>query len=90
MSMKLITIDIKSEGQSVMEALAQFEIEVESYKKGGFKVMKVIHGYGSHGIGGAIKVEFLKKCKDLKNRGRILDYVCCDQWTEKNTVRKMA
>lgn len=88
--MKLITIDIKSEKQSVAEAMAQFLVEVEAYKKGGFKVMKVIHGYGSHGVGGAIKQEFLKKCKDLKNRKIIEDFTCCDKWTEKNIVRKIA
>lgn len=88
--MKLITIDIKSEKQTVAEAIAQFLVELESYKKGGFKVMKVIHGYGSHGVGGAIKTEFLKKCRDLKNQKKIEDYVCCESWTPKNIVRKIA
>ena len=88
--MKLVTIDIKSENQTVAEAIAQFLVEVEAYQKGGYKVMKVIHGYGSHGVGGAIKNAFLKKCQDLKNRARIEDFVCCDHWTEKNVVRKIA
>lgn len=88
--MQLITIDIKSDRQTVREAIAQFLIEVESYKKGGYKVMKVIHGYGSHGVGGAIRNEFLKKCRDLKNTGKIEDYVSGDQWQVNNVVRKMA
>lgn len=88
--MKLITIDIKSERQTVDQAIAEFLVEVDSYKKGGFKVMKVIHGYGSHGVGGAIRLAFLKKCKELKSRHIIYDYVSCDNWTEKNTVRKVA
>lgn len=88
--MQLITIDIKSERQTVAEAIAQFLIEINAYKKGGFKVMKVIHGYGSHGVGGAIKNEFLKKCKELKNRQVIEDYTCCDKWTDKNIVKKIA
>lgn len=88
--MQLITIDIKSDQQSVAEALAQFENAVETYKIGGYKVLKVIHGYGSHGIGGAIRVEFLKKCKDLKNRKIIYDYTCCDKWIDKNPVKKIA
>ena len=88
--MQLITIDIKSDRQTVSEAIAQFLVEVDSFKKGGFKVMKVIHGYGSHGVGGAIRTAFLNKCEDLKRRGKIEDYVCCDNWTPKNTVRKIA
>ncbi len=88
--MRLITIDIKSERQTVNEAIAQFLVEVDAYKKGGFKVMKVIHGYGSHGVGGAIRDTFLKKCQDLKNRKMIEDFTCCDKWTDKNVVRKIA
>lgn len=88
--MKLITIDIKSDGQVVAQAIAQFLVEVESYKKGGFKVMKVIHGYGSHGIGGAIKSAFLKKCEDLKHQHKIDDYTCCDKWIKGNVVKKIA
>ena len=88
--MKLITIDIKSEKQTVAEAIAQFLVEVDAYKKGGFKVMKVIHGYGSHGVGGAIRQAFLKKCQDLKNRQIIEDFTCCDKWTDKNVVKKIA
>ena len=88
--MKLITIDIKSEHQTVAEAIAQFLVEVDAYKKGGFKVMKIIHGYGSHGVGGAKKVAFLKKCQDLKNKKILEDFVCCDKWTDKNVVRKIA
>ncbi|MBE7076987.1 MAG: hypothetical protein E7374_03780 [Clostridiales bacterium] len=88
--MKLITIDIKSERQTVAEAVAQFLIEVESYQKGGFKVMKVIHGYGSHGVGGAIRNAILKKCTDLKNRKKIEDFVPGDKWSIKSTAKKIA
>ena len=88
--MKLITIDIKSEKQTVAEAIAQFLVELEAYKKGGFKVMKVIHGYGSHGVGGAIRVAFLKKCQELKSRKIIEDFTCCDKWVDKNVVKKIA
>ena len=88
--MQLITIDIKSNKQTVSEAIAQFEMELKTYQFGGFKVLKVIHGYGSHGVGGAIKQAFLKKCAELKSRKIIEDYTCCDKWTEKNIVRKIA
>lgn len=70
--------------------MAQFLIELESYKKGGFKVLKVIHGYGSHGKGGIIRTEFLKKCKELKSKHKIEDFVCGDTWNSNKTVRKMA
>lgn len=88
--MKLITIDIKSNQQTVAEAIAQFEIEVEAYRKGGYKVMKVIHGYGSHGVGGAIRIELIKKLKHLKSRGKIFDYCLGNEWPSAKQVKKMA
>lgn len=88
--MKLITIDIKSEQQTARQAIAQFLTEVDACRIGGYKVMKVIHGYGSHGVGGAIKREFLRECQNLKNRGKIDDFVCCDNWTDNSVVRKIA
>ena len=88
--MKLITIDIKSEQQTVKQAIAEFLVEIDACRIGGFKVMKVIHGYGSHGVGGAIKREFLRECQNLKNRGKIEDFVCCDNWTERNITRRIA
>ena len=88
--MKLITLDIKSERQTVTEAIAQFLVELDALKVGGYKVLKVIHGYGSHGVGGAIKSAFLKKCEELKKRRLIYDYICCDKWVPNNSVRKVA
>lgn len=88
--MKLITIDIKSERQTVREAIAQFLTELEAYQKGGFKVMKVIHGYGSHGVGGAIRTELMKILRDLKNRKKIVDYIPGNEWPSAKQAKKMA
>ena len=33
---------------------------------------------------------FLKKCQDLKNKKVIEDFTCCDKWTDKNVVKKIA
>ena len=35
-------------------------------------------------------VNELKKCKELKNKNIIYDYTCCDKWTDKNVVKKIA
>ena len=39
--MKLITIDIKSDKQTVAQAIAQFLVELEAYKKGGTSYEKL-------------------------------------------------
>ena len=40
-----------------------------------------MHGYGSHGKGGAIKVELSKKLRQWKNSGFIVDYFGGDEWS---------
>ncbi len=88
--MKLISIDIKSDKQTVAEAIAQFLIELDACKKGGFKVMKVIHGYGSHGVGGAIRTELIKTLKQLKGKGTIQDYCLGTDLANAKTFKKIA
>lgn len=86
----LSVIDVKSDMQTCLMAVAQLEIEIEACKLGGFNVLKVIHGYGSHGVGGAIKKEVHKRLKQMKSQKLIKDYLPCEQWTQSNPKRNMA
>ncbi len=71
-------------------AVAQLEIEIEACKLGGFNALKVIHGYGSHGVGGEIKKEIHKRLKQMKAQKLIFDYLPCEKWTPNNPIRKLA
>ena len=68
-------INIKSEGQTVSLALSEFLVELDRAKFAGVKVIKVVHGYGSHGKGGEIKKNLHKLLQDLKNRKQIREYI---------------
>lgn len=68
-------INIKSEGQTVSLALSEFLVELDRAKFAGIKVIKVVHGYGSHGKGGEIKANFHRLLTDLKNRRKIRDFI---------------
>ena len=87
--MRVLYIDVKSDMQTCLMAVAQLEIEIDACKLGGFKVLKVIHGYGSHGVGGAIKQEIHKRLKQMKSQKIITDYIPCEQWTPNNPKRAM-
>ena len=50
----LLVFNIKENSHTVEEALANFEIELENAKLQNAKILKVIHGYVSNGVGGAI------------------------------------
>ena len=88
--MRVLYIDVKSEMQTCLMAVAQLEIEIDACKLGGFNALKVIHGYGSHGVGGAIKQEIHKRLKQMKSQGKIKEYIPCEKWTQNNPKRKMA
>ena len=88
--MRVLHIDVKSDNQTCLMAVAQLEIEIDACKLGGFNALKVIHGYGSHGVGGAIKKEIHARLKQLKAQQQILDYIPCEKWTPNNPKRKLA
>ena len=88
--MRVLEIDIKSNNQTCLMAVAQLEIEIDACKLGGFKALKVIHGYGSHGVGGAIKKEIHARLKQMKAQKLIFDYISCEQWTHSNPKRSTA
>ena len=62
-------INIKGDGQTVSLALAQFEIEADICRQAGFPMLKVLHGYGSHGVGG-----------EIKRQGKIAGFIPCEKW----------
>ncbi len=76
-SMKFLNL---REGYSVESAIATVEIEVEFLQKEGGGILKVLHGYGSHGRGGVICIELRKNLMAWKRRGFIKDYFTGDKW----------
>lgn len=85
--MRVLHIDVKSDNQTCLMAVAQLEIEIDSCKLGGFSVLKVIHGYGSHGVGGAIKKDIHARLKQMKSQKQIKDFIPCEKWTPNNPKR---
>lgn len=73
-------INLKENGATVDYALAVLEIEVEAMKKSGEVALKVLHGYGSHGKGGAILTAIRKKLRTWKKSGYIKEFFGGDCW----------
>ena len=73
-------INLKEGSPSVDYALAVTTIEIDNAKKEGTRCIKVLHGYGSHGKGGAILVELRRLLQTLKKQGKITDFFGGDEW----------
>lgn len=78
--MDYVELNLKENSPTVQEALAILEINLEIYRNEGVKVVKIIHGYGSHGVGGAICLEVRKYIRQLKKHGEIKDYLYGNEW----------
>ena len=67
------TYNLKELGASKEDSVILLEMFLESSKKEGETVVKILHGYGSHGMGGVLfnavreKLEILKRQKKIKN-----------------------
>ena len=69
------TINIKEDYPPADTAVAAMMIEIEAAKFGGIYAIKVIHGYGSHNMGGVIKKECHLALSTLKKTGKITDFL---------------
>lgn len=57
------------------EALRRLTHELGHSSHMGVKVLKIIHGYGSSGTGGRIRIEVRKYLDRLKQQGKIKAYI---------------
>ncbi len=73
-------INLKEGSPTVDYALAIVEIEIENAKKEGCSCIKVLHGYGSHGKGGAILLALRRRLQVLCKQGKITDFFAGDEW----------
>ena len=80
--------------EKYMPTVYQAEILVknnlETFRRQGIKVFKIIHGYGSTGKGGALRTGIRNYLDQLKGAKIIADYVPGENWSAfDETTRKV-
>lgn len=65
---------------SVDASIKITDMEIEASSREGVTVLKLVHGYGSHGTGGIILKEIRRELSGLKRRGKIKDFFSGDKW----------
>ena len=58
---KVAELNLEYDSPTIAEALLKMKNALMTYKGQGYKAVIVIHGYGSTGVGGGIKVA-VRKC----------------------------
>lgn len=65
---------------TVEEALGNLDVGISLAKAAGYPALKVIHGYGSSGVGGRLKRGIHAALARLTAEGRIREWVSGEDW----------
>lgn len=67
---------------SVQEALQRLEREIGLARQQKHSLLKVIHGYGSTGAGGEIRIAVQKRLHELAETGQIRGCIFGENWSK--------
>lgn len=85
-SQKTINLEM---GRPLLEsALSRMTEAIEDAKRNNVHVLTLIHGYGSSGKGGVIRVECRKTLDFMKTRGRIKDCIYGEHFNKRSAPIK--
>ncbi len=71
---------------TVNQALARLDKELETATLQGYRVVTLIHGYGSSGKGGAIKKSVRRQLEYYRHLGRINDIIGGEQFNNRSGI----
>lgn len=74
------TFNLKELGASRQDSVILVEMFLEEAKLEKEVVVKILHGYGSHGVGGVLFTAVRERLEVLKRQGKIKDYFGGEKW----------
>lgn len=80
MSRKVMEVNLEYNMPTVEVAMQRMKNSLTTAKGQGYKVVILIHGYGSSGVGGSIKTAVSKGLSDSSMRGIVRTYVSGEEW----------
>ncbi len=79
-SLPVKTVNIEDGFPSVEQARTRLHSEIVIAQAHGLKLLKIIHGYGSHGVGGELRVALQSTLRRLAQSGEIRDCIYGENW----------
>ncbi len=74
-------VNIKAEMPSVQVALQRLEGELVSARQQQQLLLKIIHGYGSKGVGGDIRIAVQKRLREMLDAKQIRGCIFGEDWS---------
>ena len=82
--MQVKSVNLKSDRPSVHEALQRLDREISLARQQKHVLLKVIHGYGSTGAGGDIRIAVQRRLQELVEAGQIRACIFGEDWAKSN------
>jgi hypothetical protein len=76
------TVNLKSDMPSVQEALQRLDREIAVARQQKITLVKLVHGYGSTGAGGDIRIAVQKRLRELADAGQIRGCIFGENWAK--------
>lgn len=77
-------INVKEGLPTVEQARKRLLDEITRARIDGVRALIIIHGYGSTGVGGKIKIGLSKTLRNLQKAGSIREFIPGESWAESN------
>ena len=74
------TVNLKEDLPSVEQARGRLLTEIQIARQSGVKVLKVVHGYGSSGVGGDLRFALQATLRKMVNDSEIRDCIYGEKW----------
>jgi hypothetical protein len=76
------TVNLKSDMPLVREALQRLDRELALARQDRTELLKLVHGYGSTGAGGEIRIAVQKRLLELAQNGQIRGCIFGENWSK--------
>ena len=74
------TVILKEGMPSVEQARARLQTELSTARQSGVKILKVVHGYGSSGVGGDLRIALQSTLRQMSQKHEISDCIYGENW----------
>jgi hypothetical protein len=76
------TVMLKDGMPSVEQARARLNSEIQNARQSGLKILKVVHGYGSSGVGGDLRFALQATLRQMVTKREIRDCIFGENWRQ--------
>lgn len=80
MGFAIKTVILKEGMPSVEQARARLHSEIQIAQQSGLKVLKIVHGYGSTGVGGDLRIALQSTLRQMIDQRQIRDCIYGENW----------